>query len=224
MISLAEQLVDFAAKYCWMNNGELMIRNEENKFVRAATQEIDASILFAVVCAAGFEPLKIVPGIAYGNCYEEGEFTGTYPLNKSCPYKVVSQEGDDHGVATSWLDSVVQLASGALASRRTPTDPSKPKLIESVRLEIERSVPMKPIQLTVDGDMMREYPPSHREHTRDTHVLGSCIGVHDYCNGFMDRHRATKTHDSVSCRACHLRVLFPKEVKTYGELRAALKP
>ena len=101
------------------------------------------------------------------------------------------------------------------------------ELIKFVQAEIERSIPLEPIQLTPEGDFLLEYPPNLTpgflvDHTRDDHRLNSCVGVHKYCGSWMDRHGATATHDAISCRGCRLRVLFPKEVKTYGELRQTL--
>ncbi|OGI16355.1 MAG: hypothetical protein A2Z52_01790 [Candidatus Moranbacteria bacterium RBG_19FT_COMBO_42_6] len=59
-------------------------------------------------------------------------------------------------------------------------------------------------------------------HARDEHNLESTVGLHEYCNGWMDRQRSTKTHDIIVCRKCHLRIPFPKEIKTYGEFRQAM--
>ncbi len=101
------------------------------------------------------------------------------------------------------------------------------KLIKVMIAEIERSVPLTPIQLTPEGDLLREYPSGmvafgSANHTRDDSNLSSCVGVHEFCNGWMDRKRVTKTHDAIVCRRCCLRVLFPKEAKTYGDLRQAI--
>lgn len=98
------------------------------------------------------------------------------------------------------------------------------KAIETVRLEIERSIPLQPIQLTHEGDMMLEYLREGYsvDHTRDSHELVSCVGIHAYCRGYVDRRRATKSRDALLCRSCYLRVLFPLEIKTYGELRQTL--
>lgn len=99
--------------------------------------------------------------------------------------------------------------------------------IMKVRREIERSVPLDPILLTAEGDMLEEYPPHGNEgflvdHTRDEDKVNSTAGVHAHCNGWVDRHETTKTHNALVCRKCHLRVSFPKSVTTYGGLRATL--
>ena len=195
---------------------DLALKHDWSKIKELPADEVQ--ILFATVSAAGFEPTKVVPGKLVGHYRDQdGSSTGeTYPINSTCPYKVVSRKGDDHYFATRWLDCVL---------RRARIGIDRQQLIEAIRHEIERSVPLKPIQLSADGDFLREYPPSgdsFMDHTRDDRELGSCVGVHDYCNGWIDRTGATKMHNALVCRRCHLRVLFPKDIKTYGELRQAL--
>ncbi len=107
---------------------------------------------------------------------------------------------------------------------------SREKLVGAIALEIERSVPLEPVQLTSEGDLLGEYPPGllgfgyeyFVNHTRDDHSLNTCVGVHLHCDSWMDRRRTTATHDAIICKVCRLRVLFPKEIKTYGELRKFL--
>ena len=201
---IAVSFVDLAFKHDW------------SKIKKLPADEVE--ILFATVSAAGFEPTKIVLGKLVGHYRDQdGSSTGeTYPINSHCPYKVISRDGDDHYHATGWLDRALYFA-------KRGTD--RQERIKAIQHEIERSVPLKPIQLTAEGDLLREYPPSGDyfvDHTRDDRELSSCVGVHDFCNSWMDRTRATKTHDAIVCRDCHLRVLLPKEIKTYGELRQVL--
>ena len=188
----------------------------------------EVQILFRVVSAAGFEPKEIILGKLIGHHREQGGgSTGeTYPINTLCPYKVVDQDGADDLLATGWLDCALKMVITTPISTWAEED-----TIEAVRREIERSIPLKPIQLTPEGDALqeiprlREYPHSGGyfvDHTRDGHELGSSAGVHDYCNGWVMRTRATQTHDALVCKSCHLRVRFPKEIKTYGELRQVL--
>jgi hypothetical protein len=185
-------------------------------------------ILFDTVSAAGFNPKKVAPGKLVGHYRDQdGSSTGeTYPINGLCQFKVVGQEDGDHYFATGWLDCALRRAVYGM----TRQNEGREKLIEVMAEEIERSVPLEPIQLTPEGDLLREYPPSTLvfgleyfvKHIRDENNLDSCVGVHEFCNCWMDRMRATKTHDAIVCRGCHLRVLFPKEVKSYGDLRQAL--
>lgn len=198
--------VDLALKYDWGKIKEL--------------PDEEVQILLATVSAAGFNPTKVVPGKLVGYYRDQsGSSTGKkYLINGYCPYKVISRDGGDHYHATGWLDRAIHFARG---------ESDREKRVKAIQHEIERSVPMKPIQLTAEGDMLREYPPSDDDyfvdHTRDNHTLSSCVGVHDFCNCWMDRKRATQTHDAVLCSGCHLRVLFPKEIKTYGQLREHLE-
>jgi hypothetical protein len=189
----------------------------------------DVRLLFDIVSAAGFEPREVVPGKLKGDYLDQdGSRTGkTYPINDSCPFTVIDQEDDEDYFATGWLDCAFRRVLFG-ASRQKE---SREELITAIAAEIERSVPLPPIQLTRDGDSLSEYPPNPLQidpfeyfidHTRDDRKLSLCVGVHQHCNGWMDRQSATKTHDALICRRCHIRVLFPKEVVTYGELRQAL--
>lgn len=204
----------------------------QNKIAEVAGQFVDcmrdqdrnpkkeAAVFFRIVAVAGFEPSRVEPGKLVGHYLEQdGSRTGdTYPINAVCFYKVVGQDGRDHLCATGWLNSVVVLA-GKVSDRE--------ECIAKVRCEIERSAPLDPILLTAEGDMLEEYPPHGNEgflvdHTRDEDKVNSTAGVHAHCNGWVDRHETTKTHNALVCRKCHLRVSFPKSVTTYGGLRAAL--
>ncbi len=204
--SVAVQFVDLALKYGnrWGEVNEL--------------PKVELQVLLATVHAAGFDPMKLVPEKLKGHYLDEDmRRTGeTYPINRLCPFKVVNQEGGDDYSATGWLDCAVhRVVSGG---------ESREQLINVIRSEIERSVPLQPIQLTPEGDLLREYPRQGYfvDHTRDSDRFESCVGIHKHCGGWVDRRGATKTHDALLCRGCHLRVLFPKEISTYGELRQAL--
>ena len=217
-IDVATQFVDLTLNSDWGRLWAEVEKLSDNKVL----------VLFETVTAAGFNPKKVVPGKLVGHYRDQdGSSTGeTYSINSLCPYKVVGQEDRDHYFATGWLDCALRcvLYSGARQKE------GRERLIKVITAEIERSVPLIPIQLTPEGDLLREYPPQPKfsgleyfvDHTRDEKGLSSCVGIHEYCNGWMDRHQATKTHDTIVCRSCHLRVLFPNEVKTYGELRQAL--
>ncbi len=190
--------------------------------------ENELQILHYIVLVAGFNPKKVVPGKLTGHYRnQDGSRTGeTYPINCLCPFKVINQEDGDHYFATGWLDCSFRRVAWGAARLKI----SREKLIETIIKEIKRSIPLIPIQLTPEGDLLQEYPPSMLafgltyfvDHAKDDHQLNYCVGVHKHCNGWMDRVRATETHDAICCRNCHLRVLFPKEVRTYGELRQAL--
>lgn len=203
---IASRFVDLANKYDKWTGIEQLSLDEINVF-------------FEVVSAAGFEAQEVILGKLVGYYLDQdGSKTGeTYPINSFCPFKVVSEGGNNYP-ATGWLNQ---------ALRCTKRGESREKIIETICSEIERSIPLQPVQLTSERDFLIESSPSldsnyFVDHTRDNHELGCCVGVHKYCRGFIDRNRATEMHDALVCRRCHLRILFPKETETYGELRQAL--
>ncbi|MEK7192966.1 MAG: hypothetical protein AAB682_02410, partial [Patescibacteria group bacterium] len=60
-------------------------------------------------------------------------------------------------------------------------------------------------------------------HPRDESRLKvSFAGKHLVCGNRLDRLAVTPTFHAIVCKECCLRVLFPKEVETYGELRKYL--
>lgn len=193
----------------------------------AQLPEEDVKTLFEVVTAAGFEPEAVVFGKLRGDYREQdGSSTGeTYPINGVCHYKVVGEGGDNY-LATGWLDCAVREAlEGAGRFNR-----SSKEIAKTIQEEIEQSMPLTPVQITPEGDMLLEYPPRLSfgaqeyfvEHSRDEDECDDCAGIHKFCGGWVDRKRATATHDSLNCRSCRMRVLFPREIKTYGQLREAL--
>lgn len=212
-IDVAKAFIDLVLKYDWSKDTKL--------------SPSEVKVLFNTVAAAGLEPGKVAFGKLRGEYLEQdGSPNGeTFPINGFCPYKVVDKDGEDNYFATGWLDCLLFHAWG----HRFSMTGDRWQAVKEVQREIERSIPLEPIQLTPEGDMLREYPPpvhGHSylvDHTRDNHELHMTAGVHEYCS-WIDRRQATKTHDALICRRCHLRVLFPKEVKTYGELRQFLVP
>lgn len=186
----------------------------------------EMQIILKMVRLAGFEPKAIVPGRLRGDYLDQdGSKTGqTFSINSYSPFKVISQNGSENYFSTGWLDCAFRRVLESCGETRQ-------QLIRAIELEIERSIPLVPIQITPEGDMLCECPPSLRsryfeyfvDHTRDKDVLEYSVGVavHMYCNNSMGRGRATKELDAIICRGCGLRVLFPKEVKTYGDLRQA---
>ena len=218
---ISRSFVGLAAKHDWLLVVELPAE--------------EVQILFNVVAAAGFEPKEVVPGKLVGRKREQdgSETDETYPINTLCPYKVVDQDGNDDRPATGWLDSILKSVL-AILHKKFPGTWGWVDLIEAVYGEIERSIPLKPIRLTPEGDMLREYP-RHREyphlgnyfvdHTRDGHELNYSslgVGVHSRCKGLVCRVNVTETLDALVCKVCNLRVLFTKKIKIYGELRTFL--
>lgn len=169
-------------------------------------------VLFEAVSVAGFNPKEVVPGKLIGDLLDQsGGRTGeTYKVNSLCPYKVVAEDGEDDYAATSWLDSRVQWV---VANPKHHTD-----IVEMVARQIEESVPLEMVRLTSEGDFLREYP-STCKHERDEDALRSTIGVHNLCNGFVDLVGTSQTHAAIVCRNCCLRIVVPKGIRTYGDLR-----
>lgn len=216
---VASRFLDLALKHKW---------NEVEEGLNAD----EVQVLLDLVRAAGFEAEAVVFGRMRGNYLEQdGTSTGeTYPINSLCPFKVVGERGTDHYLATGWLDCALKFARRATEGMVEDSEWRQDRVCALVEV-IKESVPLTPIQLTPEGDLLGEYPPSLHNgdyheyfvtHSRDEDRVSGCVGIHQYCNSWMDRNRATATHDSITCRRCHLRVLFPKEVRTYGDLRDAL--
>jgi hypothetical protein len=185
----------------------------------------ETQTLFAIVTAAGFNPKEVRSGKLTGNYHDEnGRCTGvTFPINRFCPLKVINQEDRDDYAATGWLDCAFRYVTESWETQKT----NRRQLITEIATEIKRSVPLAPIQLTPEGDFLSERPPHTLvtyfvNHPRDDDEFRSTVSVHLYCGGQMNQRGATKTCHALVCQSCYLRVLFPKEVRTYSELRQAL--
>lgn len=200
---LAERLVVLAARSTlemWSNTFKLVPEEEQ---------------LLLDVVSVGSKNVSIVAEKLFSHERDQdGSQTGKkLPVNLYCPYKVVTQKGENHFPATHWLETILRLAR--------KDDVSRGELVLLVQKEIERSIPLEPIKLTVAGDFLYEYPPGGFDHTRDSHRLGSCVGVHD-CGGWMDKIDVTPSYSVLYCRQCHLRVSIPSGIETYGDLRRSM--
>lgn len=209
---IAEKFITLASTRPWHEIRDRKFPDEE------------IQILFDLVSAAGFSPLKVVPGVLYAyNRDQDGSALNQYQFN-GFPYATIGQDGEADYFATGWLDNIFSLvrSGGPRWEKRT--------LVEQLTSEIERSVPLEPIEITPQGDLLTEYPrqplftayPYFVDHVRDGHEMSSCVGIHAYCGGWVDRYGATAIQHALVCRRCGLRVLFPKDVKTYGDLRQVL--
>lgn len=191
--------------------------------------ESDIQTLFDTVTAAGFNPKVVIPGKLTGNFVDDdGSPTDeTFPINILCPFKVVGQKDHDYFFATGWLDCALRRVVFGFSRQHELRE----ELVRVIVREIERSRPLQPIQLNDKGESLEEYPPDKAplaslqylvDHTRDETQLKYYVGLHANCGGLFNRHGATQTHDSIACPKCHLRVLFLKKVRTYGELRESI--
>lgn len=164
----------------------------------------------SVLLAAGFQVESLAVEEAYDwHRDQDGSALDRFTFNRNSGINV-----GPGNRATYWLEMIW---SKIKALKNEPT-----KAIEFLRQEIARSVPMKPIVVSEYGDALREYPPGVGlvEHTKDNFPMSMTPGVHAVCNGWMDLRPISSTHNAISCRVCHLRVAFPKTIKTYGDLRA----
>ncbi|MFZ2038661.1 MAG: hypothetical protein WAV11_01880 [Minisyncoccia bacterium] len=207
----------------------LVLKHADWKEVKELPAD-EVQVFFDTVSAAGLKPKQVVIGKLLSNYRDmDGPTKETYPINHLCPYKVIGQDGKDDYFATGWLDCALRFVFG----NSKPTYGNKDEvvvfvgLVKALNAEIERSIPLQPIQITADGDILEERHPTTRtfgfeffvDHTRDDSLLESWCGVHKYCGRQIDRVCATETKDAILCRGCYLRVLFSKEIKTYGALR-----
>lgn len=86
------------------------------------------------------------------------------------------------------------------------------KLWEAVRDEVK-------ISLNGFGEALTMYPrlsPARWE----AFQLSTCVGVHLFCDSFVDVKRVSAEWSVLHCRGCNLRVHVSSKLKTIGELRA----
>ena len=202
ILTVAEQLVNLALRYNWRIYG---------RATEISAGEIN--ILFTAVATAGFEPKAIHPGQAFETGSGRGGDCPSTPVNTYCPYYVLGQN-DDYGdnPATKWLDKTIHFVA---SNATTPLD----ILTKKIAKAIEDSMPLEPIQLTPEGDLLIEHWRRDEAHARDDNNIGSVVGTHKYCGGMITRGRATENADALLCGHCPIRVLIPKETETYGMLR-----
>lgn len=215
--SVASRFVDLALKHKndWANIKEL--------------PGDEMQILLDTVSAAGFKPKAVIHKKLVGQYRDQDGNTGeTYPINELCPIKVVNKSGGSNYLATGWLDCLLrQVVFGA-----NQMSDSLNKLVEAVTFEIERSIPLLAIKLTRENDFLQEPNPplghGHLEylvdHTKDKDSLyRNYIGLHAVCGNSLERKPGSETHSVITCNGCFLRIPFPKEIGTYGELRHYLE-
>ncbi len=167
----------------------------------------DMVIIRELLVCAGFEPYEIVPSTAE---------------NVRDPFVVYGESDDDYPSATGWLTDMITLVRSLVKTL------IQPAITVQVMVEIERCRPLKPIPLSNMEDRLIEVPPIQTngnylvDHTRDYFFLKGIVGEHENCGGCLERRQFDAVYDRIECRdeACSLRVCFPGEIKTYGELRS----
>lgn len=207
---VAERFVDLAIKY------------REVKVRELAPDEVE--ILVELLRAAAFTFDRVVPGKSRGFVRDRGyDVIDEYVANEFCQFVVMSGR-EENTLATRWLYNAWE---HVFPDRIPWKRPSRGQLVEEVVKAIAASIPLEPIQLTSEGDFLKESSEGDhvvfgKEHTRDSHVLRERVGLHAYCGHFIYHGRVTEGLDVLVCRACCLRVLIPHGIKTYGELRQYL--
>lgn len=192
-----------------------------------------------ILSEAGFEFKSIEFGAHMGQRRDMSDDVENYQINTSCPLKILLESGEVHDRATGWLDCLFRYienegprrSSGFTFARLQPSGPDPALLVQKVQMQISDSRPLPQMPLTPEGDVFLECTPMIKDdgyqyfvrHIRDGDELAYNVGTHKYCGNYFQRHRATATHDSLVCFGCCLRVLIPREVKTYGDLRVALE-
>jgi hypothetical protein len=211
MSTLAERFVDLILKY----------GNDLESLTEFPPEEMQ--LFFDVVSVAGFDVKEPVHGVLEGNwCDEEGNETGKkFIVNQLIPIKFFKTDGKKYNyIATGWLDEVARHVLRMKGSIIT-----KEGFVDFVDEEIKKNIPLKPILVTSEGDCLIERV--HRNdseyttfHAKEDSDIRSFAIYHQFCGGYIERHKISETHECFSCRGCNLRVTFPKEIITVAELRA----
>lgn len=188
--------------------------------------------LFDAVKTAGFRPRGLKREKLMGRCgsSDAGRFSdGKYVINDTCPFKVIDRADNEDHFGTAWLNYLVQYALLRLHTV------GRDNLIQDLANGIEQSTPHEPIELTIpDGLLLAQTPTNSHgclagyftRRTKEEDVLsigGSCIGIHEICNGYVNIKQNSRTHHALLCPNCGLRIPIPIWVKTYGDLRKALR-
>lgn len=196
---------------------------EEEEAIQKISEPLAQAFLDTLV-AAGFEVSAVGQGKLLTQNVQDFRVVGNgekYRLVSVAISPQTDRDSDYAKRAHDWLDSLVYRL---LVDMHTAT---RENLVMEAAHRIHESIPLAPIRLNQEGDFLEECPPTSRlrdfpKHTRETDfIIGPTVGLHKYCSGPLQQHRATATHDGLVCLACHQRFLFPREVKTYGELRMA---
>ena len=87
---------------------------------------------------------------------------------------------------------------------------------------MSNGLPLQPIELTLDHDLLVEHSGNFSWHYSEDTVLNSLVGVHKGCGYAMYRRHSNEKFDCLVCSGCFLRILFFREIRTYGELRKYL--
>jgi hypothetical protein len=195
-----------------------------NTFLPDQFSQEDAPIIKDAVKLAGYEVNRLEEDKLFHQHRGEG-IKHDFIVNKRCPFIVVNQEGINDPIATAWLDSIFSVA---MVLRVSKNDRVEKEML--LLKELKQMLPIQPIRLTADGDILMDQlspiellPDGYKFPdyvTQDEDAISNTLtGIHKYCGGFMECMRVTEKHKALVCRKCHLRILIPKEIATYAELR-----
>lgn len=79
---------------------------------------------------------------------------------------------------------------------------------------------MEKIALTELGEYLLEHPDFPA--TDESELSHRCIGLHETCRGWIYHNPISATHQAIWCASCKLRIVMPREIETYGQLRQYL--
>jgi hypothetical protein len=164
---------------------------------------------------AGFRPLRVERKDCFGDYVDQDLSPTGERFLRNPTSKINAPQKSDHGEtrATDWLNVVW------FKVQSTPEG----QAVDCLKQLIDESRPLTPIVMTRFKERLIEYPSDTVErHTRDTDDLGTCIGVHETCKGWMDRKHISPEYDAIVCRDCGLRIEIPNTIATYGDLRKYL--
>lgn len=184
----------------------------------------ELGIVSLVLEEVGFEHRELVPKPLVGHYRDQdGESTGTYPVNAYCVYAVRRLCDDlldvrpeyykqDDYRATAWLDDLVHslLVKDSVLHVHHVVD------------HIVESRPLPPIVLTPYGDTLVEVTPEGSgRHRRDGNLIHrNATAIHARCRGFVDSVPCSDGFRVLVCRACYFRYYMPATVVTFGDLRS----
>lgn len=142
-------------------------------------------------------------------------------LNPNCPLRANNLDGTGHEEATMLLEDIFSAVSAWKDRQETKCTED---LVQEVAFKIESFMPLPLIKLTLNGDYLsEEFPTNPRDHTKDSDPVKYfpyATGRHrPYCQGVLKVQETTEQVSVILCYICGLRVEFPKQVNTYGELR-----
>lgn len=142
-------------------------------------------------------------------------------LNPNCPFRANNLDGTGQEEATMLLEDIFSAVSAWKDRQETKCTED---LVQEVASKIESFMPLPLIKLTLNGDYLsEEFPTNPRDHTKDSDPVKNfpyATGRHrPYCQGVLKVQETTEQVSVILCYICGLRVEFPKQVNTYGELR-----